>query len=96
MLSLFRNGTYVDAYITNFCISMLSLFPSLSVPDPPSTIVGVLEKVGKSISTSSVQFVVRRESVLDDAIRTVQRPNFSVLNRVVVRFFTYLCVYCII
>ena len=33
MLSLFRNGTYVDAYITNFCISMLSLFPSLSVPD---------------------------------------------------------------
>jgi len=31
---------------------MFSLFPSRSVPYPPLTIVGVVEKLGQNISTS--------------------------------------------
>ena len=44
----------------------------------------ILEGLSEQVRESHMRFLVRRECVLEDTLRTVQWPNFCVYDRVVV------------
>ena len=62
---------------------------------PPCTSLSeVLEGLSEHVRDSHVQFLVRRECVLEDTLRTVQWPNFCVYDRIVVSLsFLYVAQY---
>ena len=54
---------------------------------PPCTSLSeVLEGLSEHVTDSHVRFLVRRECVLEDTLRTVQWPNFCVYDRIVVSY----------
>ena len=54
---------------------------------PPCTSLSeVLEGLSEHVRESQVRFLVRRECVLEDTLRTVQWPNFCVYDHVMVSF----------
>ena len=60
-----------------------------SAEELPCTTLFGLDKLRKFVNDSQVQFLVGRECVLEDALCTVQWPNFSVYDRVMVSLYNY-------
>ena len=54
---------------------------------PPNSLADILNGLKKNLNAESqVQFLVRRECVLEDTLRTVMRPNFCVSDLAVVSY----------
>ena len=76
----------VGLYIYRCFLILYIILYCSSQEVPVTALSDILGELGKTcVNDSQMEFLVRREYVLDDVLRTIQWPTFSVHSRVMVR-----------